>query len=154
MHQTPGILSGLYAQSYLTTARYAPPQGYLATAHYKRGCLPPSPFLTLLLLLPTCFSLAFLLPPSLHSLYPSLHVAMASLYFSTFSLSLPFYNKHLVLEQWSRSSQEPGLISCIRTLCFQPQFPPTQDLKQAKRHSSPQNQPQRSPSILFPLACP
>ena len=33
--------------------------------------------------------------PTLPSLPPSLHVAMAALYFSTLSLSLPFYNKCL-----------------------------------------------------------
>ena len=51
-------------------------------AHYKRGCLPPPPSLTLL-------PLTFLLPLSPHSLLPSLYVVMAGLYFSTFSLYYP-----------------------------------------------------------------
>jgi hypothetical protein len=66
-------------------------------------------------LFPTCFSLALLLPLSLHSFPFPLHVAMVSLYFPTLFLSMPFYNKRLktmvclfssgstVLEQWSRS---------------------------------------------------
>ena len=40
-----------------------------------------------------------LAPPLLPSLPPSLHMAMASLYLTTFSLSLPFCNKCLKTKQ-------------------------------------------------------
>ena len=63
-----------------------------------------------------------LFPFSPHSLPFPIQVAMAGLYFSTLSLSLSFYNKHLntmvclfslgssVLEQWSRSPSKELLI--------------------------------------------
>ena len=59
-----GILSGLHPHSYLTTARYAPPQlpgdSQVGLAHYKGGCLPHP-----LSLSPSLYSLSLHLSPSL-----------------------------------------------------------------------------------------
>ena len=75
--------------------------------HYKRGCLPPPPSFTLL---PSWGSFPFAPSP----------VAMASLYFSPFSLSLPSYNKcpKTWTVYWSRSpSPQPSLVSHRQSLC-------------------------------------
>jgi hypothetical protein len=98
--QQPGML----LPSCLATARQAWPT--------IKGAACP---LLLLLLLPSRLLLSCPISPPLSAFcLPSLHVAMASLYFPTLSLSLPFYNKRLktmdylfswgsaVLEQWSR----------------------------------------------------
>jgi hypothetical protein len=58
-------------------------------AHHQRGCLPPLSSLTLLLL-PLSLSLVLLHLLFPHSLPQTFHAAMAGLYFSTLSLSLPF----------------------------------------------------------------
>jgi hypothetical protein len=51
--------------------------------------------ITEIALLPLILLLLLPCSPFLCFPFPSLHVVIASLYFSTLSLSLPFYNKHL-----------------------------------------------------------
>jgi hypothetical protein len=86
MPQVSGILSGLHPHSYLATSRYAPPHSYLAgrPGPLLKGLLAPSS------LSYSCLSLLPLAPPLSEFPSPSLHMAMASLYFSTVSISLPF----------------------------------------------------------------
>ena len=95
--------------------------------------------ITEIALLPLILLLLLPCSPFLCFPFPSLHVVIASLYFSTLSLSLPFYNKHLktmdclfssgsaMLEQWSRSSSraEPSLTR-EASLCSQTRFLPSQ----------------------------
>ena len=89
MSQAPGILARLHPHSYLTIARYAPPQSYSQPT--IRGaawpCLAlfkPSPFLLLSLVL--LLSLPSLLSSHGHGWSPSFYLL---------SFSLPFYNKAL-----------------------------------------------------------
>lgn len=125
----------------------------------------PPPSLTLLFLLSySCLLLPC--PLSLHIPFPpSLHMAMASLYFHTLSLSLPFYNKCLkticpfssgstVLEQRCRSSSKEPLFarrspSPSSHSCQPNQAKPT--TRASLGLSSPWEPVRVPPSCSFPL---